>query len=1017
MDTRGFLEKVIAWDVDGYTAICWQKAQSPWNTRFVKTLDEAMAFLDKLKTTHSNIYFSIARFETVEGKRTRDNALAFRAIPFDLDVGPGDDDRKYHSINEAWTAMFRFCQALSIPNPSLLVASGSGIHCYFCSFETLGRDVWFAYASALKQAAIRYGLKFDPSVTADAARVLRVPGEGFINVKRKEPAPVQISPRLFYGEHDFATIFTFANVGFGSIGVDVQPGPAFIQDEAVNANHPHVSQQKFSKTVPGFEVAPEFQDIPVEDMAGETEDLPPLPLAPILEGCEYLRIAYETGGKEYNNFHWMTTTHLCTWIEDGNAVAHKMACGHSTYRHSETESMWQRKYGERGTRDLGWTRCSTIANHGSECCKSCPLFAEFSAAYKSPLHLGLDAARTKSHTNGSGGEASGTMATPASSLYLPEGFTTGDHGEICAKVPHEKKIKGNKIAIVYHRLSVFLTKITDPYPIRKGGIGFIALIAQGPNLPPRPEPIRLERGDIKRSNFANTLMDNGVMVNGKKQAGEWLNILGPSWMEKLREKVPARDVEMGWCFEEDKRIGFTYGPVFFGCDGSQDESRLPVNDQLYKYYMPRGKPEPWFQAAKLLTDRQCPELDIILAVPFASPLATFLGNFYGGILSIWGDPGTAKSTAQQVAAAVWGHPKQTRESLDSTKKSVLFRLGKTRNLPCYWDDIQDDVKLEHLFNTMFLNTQGSEGGRLTSDVQYRERLEWQTMMVACSNASFVEYVIKKQPSTTAGLRRVLEIEFKKPEGDVGMIDVLDAMQAFGALEYNFGHVGMQYAKLIATKHEEIKAFVEKVTKEFKSKVDGKADEAYWWGIAALLLSGAFLARRLGAEMNVERMEEFLIEAFKNNRTIRASEGTEGGSPEHTDAALAQFLNFYLGSGYRVDTETRYKDRFTPVVAIRGPNQGRPIYIQVVREGRIILISKRALKEFLEDKEIKTRQVFDGLVKYYGAKQGKLVLGGGTEYAAAQEQVIEIEVKDDKLWQIVNAQDRTQADDQVYGRWD
>jgi len=433
--------------------------------------------------------------------------------------------------------------------------------------------------------------------------------------------------------------------------------------------------------------------------------------------------------------------------------------------------------------------------------------------------------------------------------------------------------------------------------------------------------------------------------------------------------------------------------------------------------MPRGKLEPWLQAAKLLTDRQCPELDVILAVPFAAPLATFLGNFYGGILSVWGDPGTAKSTAQQVAAAVWGHPKQTRESLDSTKKSVLFRLGKTRNLPCYWDDIQDDVKLEHLFNTMFLNTQGSEGGRLTSDVQYRERLEWQTMMVACSNASFVEYVVKKQPSTTAGLRRVFELEFKKPENDIGMIDVLDAMQAFGALEYNFGHVGMQYAKLIATEHEAVKALVEQTTKQFKSKVDGKADEAYWWGIAATLLTGASLARRLGAEMNVERMEEFLIEAFKNNRTIRASEGTEGGSPEHTDAALAQFLNFYLGSGNRVDTEFSFKDRFTSVVLNHGPEKGRPVYIHVIRDEKTVLISKKTFKEFLEWKQIKTRQVFDGLKKYYGAKEDKLVLGAGTEFAAAQEMVIKIVVPDESsaIWNVISEHGNTRTDDNTYGR--
>ena len=83
-------------------------------------------------------------------------------------------------------------------------------------------------------------------------------------------------------------------------------------------------------------------------------------------------------------------------------------------------------------------------------------------------------------------------------------------------------------------------------------------------------------------------------------------------------------------------------------------------------------------AAKLLTDRKRPELDIIISIGFAAPLMAFAGTLYGAISVIWGDPGTSKSTAQQVAAAVWGHPKQTRESLNSTPKSVQGRLGRTK---------------------------------------------------------------------------------------------------------------------------------------------------------------------------------------------------------------------------------------------------------------------------------------------------------------------------------------------------
>src|SRR4029434_8148482 len=104
---------------------------------------------------------------------------------------------------------------------------------------------------------------------------------------------------------------------------------------------------------------------------------------------------------------------------------------------------------------------------------------------------------------------------------------------------------------------------------------------------------------------------------------------------------------------------------------------------------------------------------------FAAPLATFTGSIYGGIVSCWGPPGTSKSTAQQVAAAVFGHPKQTRESLNSTPKSVQGRLGRTRNLAAYWDDVQDERHQEHLFDCMFIASEGAEGGRLNPDASMK----------------------------------------------------------------------------------------------------------------------------------------------------------------------------------------------------------------------------------------------------------------------------------------------------------
>ena len=464
-----------------------------------------------------------------------------------------------------------------------------------------------------------------------------------------------------------------------------------------------------------------------------------------------------------------------------------------------------------------------------------------------------------------------------------------------------------------------------------------------------------------------------------------------SWLDKLRKEDKAtRDQgTMGWRYENGERTGFVYGGKLYHESGTELPLIGSTEDEFKSWYSPQGKSEVWLQAAKLLTDRKRPELDIIISIAFAAPLATFAGTLYGAMLSVWGEPGTSKSTAQQVAAAVWGHPKQTRESLNSTPKSVQRRLGLCRNLPAYWDDVQDERHQLALFDCMFVTAEGAEGGRLNPDASYKARLEWQTLMVACSNASFVEYLVKKQKSTTAGMRRVFEVEYNKAHGEPGMVNPVDAGRTFQQLEHNFGGIGTEYAKILASEHREINLMVGETINRFSQKVQGTGDESYWWGICGVLIAGATLANRLGAEIDVVAMEEFLVQTFLNNRKTRSVEGTEGGSYENTEQSLTAFLNFYVGSGNVLFLDRMFENRHIDIVALRRPEAGRPIYVQIARDERKLVFSKRAFREFMNKHEIQPRQVFNGLDKFFHAVEKRVTLGAGTVHAQTQELCFEI----------------------------
>ena len=157
-------------------------------------------------------------------------------------------------------------------------------------------------------------------------------------------------------------------------------------------------------------------------------------------------------------------------------------------------------------------------------------------------------------------------------------------------------------------------------------------------------------------------------------------------------------------------------------------------------------------------------------------------------------------------------------------------------------------------------------------------------------------------------------------------------------------------------------------------------------MCGVLIAGATLASRLGAELDVPAMEAFLARAYLKNRRIRAGEGTEGGSWTNTEQGLAAFLNYYIGSGHVIYTDTsRSCTAAYPITILRQPEKNRkPVYIQVIRDERKMLISKRRFREYLQENEIQASQVLDGMKKFFHAREVRMTLAAGTVLALAQE---------------------------------
>ena len=94
-------------------------------------------------------------------------------------------------LNEAAVALADFIKAIGLPKPTIMVASGGGLHVYWVVSRALTPDEWKPLGFALAEATKRHGLKCDSRCTIDSARVLRIPNT--FNRKTDPPRPVAIA--------------------------------------------------------------------------------------------------------------------------------------------------------------------------------------------------------------------------------------------------------------------------------------------------------------------------------------------------------------------------------------------------------------------------------------------------------------------------------------------------------------------------------------------------------------------------------------------------------------------------------------------------------------------------------------------------------------------------------------------------------------------------------------------------------------------------------------------------------
>lgn len=120
----------------------------------------------------ADTWVSMSTYSNPNASRSQENAECLCSLWLDVDA---HEDSKYETVEAVQAALQGFLLHTDLPQPTLTNLTGYGVHAIWVFTEVIKREEWQPVADKLQDLSGRMFLDADP-ITADSARILRVPG-------------------------------------------------------------------------------------------------------------------------------------------------------------------------------------------------------------------------------------------------------------------------------------------------------------------------------------------------------------------------------------------------------------------------------------------------------------------------------------------------------------------------------------------------------------------------------------------------------------------------------------------------------------------------------------------------------------------------------------------------------------------------------------------------------------------------------------------------------------------------
>lgn len=739
--------------------------------------DAAIGFDDSGK----NAYFGLATYQD-GSNRTAANAKYLRCLFADVDCGEG---KPYRNIGEALKGLDQWCASTRFPLP-YVVSSGSGLHLYWPFIEPVQVDVWRKLASAFKNACTTGGFFIDYSVSADAARVLRVPGtfnrksEPHKRVKVKhegEAHPVMHYARLLepYGKTEKQTL---------------PAQKATVKDDILDSAPAHATVSASFK----LDIR-EISQTNFDKIAGS-------------EGCgqisHYVRHAAEDGMEPL----WRAVISIAKYCVNGEEKARELSALHP-YDEDRLQKKWIAINGPYG--------CEAFANVNPGVCEKC----QYKGKITNPLALGRELKPQEAkEVEVSVGSYKQVQKFPDP----PDGYMLNDRG---VGVSYSDAEGIPRVAFVAD--TPFFATITYD---RAGErfVQFTYMEHGEAKTTVMPLAVATAKDDSIKA-FARV----GIMVPTGQDAG-FRSYVKATISQAKKTPPLLMPTSLGWQADDT----FAYDSRVFSKDG---ERVVPMYgfENLNETVGVKGTLDGWRLVAAGIMRLERWDILSMMLLGFASPLMKFTG-LNGVTFHICGnDSGRGKTLCQRLASSVWGIPDKFRVTPNTSPVAMINRLGMLGNLPLLVDEIthkgRNDSEWFPEFLSQMSDGRGKDRMESSTNSERRNTTTWASIALMTSNKHMMDYLTAERSHGSEGeIRRLVEITFDRPLH----LDDLTKSLLFDTLPENYGVAGEAYARWLVRNADTARRITKETYTEIFRLFGASGDERFWIAGCATVIAAARL---------------------------------------------------------------------------------------------------------------------------------------------------------------------------------